>query len=153
VNFARVHAAAAVTVAVVLGACANGSTPEQQVRAQLAAAQRHAEARDLSALLNLVAEEYSDARGQTKAELRDFLRALFILNQSLHLLVRIDSVSFPADELARVAARVGMLRTRAGDAEDWDLAAEIIELDLEMLNEGGEWRVLHSRWRRLGDGD
>jgi hypothetical protein len=149
VNFARGH----VVVAIVLAACASGSTPEQQVRAQIAAAQMHAEARDLPALMDLVAEEYMDARGQTKAELRDFLRALFFVNQSLHLLVRIDSVSFPADELARVAARVGMLRTRAGQAEDWDLAAEIVELDVELLNDAGEWRVLHSRWRRLGQED
>ncbi len=136
---------AAVVVTIV--ACGEKSSPEQQVRAVIAEAERSAEARDLSAAMHLVSDEYSDRGGRDKSQLRDFLRGYFVLNQSIHLLTRVEAVEFPAEELARAKVTVGMLGTRGGESEDWSLAADVYEFDVELVREGSEWRLLHAEWK------
>lgn len=140
-----------ITIALLLGvlsACGSKSTPEEQVRAVIAAAETGAEARDLSAVMDLVAEGYTDTRGQDKAAIRDLMRAYFIVNQSVHLLMRVDSIDFPADELAAARISVGMLGRQS--QEDWKYAVDVYEFDVRLLNEDGEWRLQSAEWRRPG---
>lgn len=129
-----------------LSACGSKSTPEEQVRAVIAAAETGAEARDLSAVMDLVAERYTDTRGQDKAAIRDLMRAYFIVNQSVHLLMRVEEIKFPADEIADARISVGMLGRQS--AQEWQFAADIYEFDVRLLNEDGEWRLQSAEWRR-----
>lgn len=135
---------AALLALVLATACAPRSSPEQQVRAAIAAAEAAAEARDLSDVMALVSEEYADDAGRDREQVRNFMRGWLVLNQSVNLLTRIESLEFPAERLARVRVRVGMLGRR-GAAEDWSLAAELHEIEAELVLEGGEWRVRRAR--------
>ncbi|MFO7277680.1 MAG: hypothetical protein DIU56_011640 [Pseudomonadota bacterium] len=132
-----------------LAACTSRSTPEAEVRALIARGEEAAEARDTGAVMALVSEQYSDELGRDRQALRNFVRGFFLVNQRVRLLTRIESIEFPEDGLARVRLVVGMLGTR-GDEEDWSFAAELHELDIELVREGGEWRVLHARRHRPG---
>lgn len=129
-----------------LSACGSKSTPEEQVREVIAAAETGAEARDLSAVMDLVAESYTDTRGQDKAAIRDLMRAYFVVNQSVHLLMRIEEIEFPADELASARISVGMLGRQS--EEDWQFAVDVYEFDVRLLNEDGDWRLQSAEWRR-----
>jgi hypothetical protein len=134
-------------IAVVLASCSREESAEQQVRALIAHAEERAEARDVSDLAALIASDYSDARGFDKEELTTYLRGWFVLHPSVNLLVRIDSLEFPADELARAEITVGMLGRR-GSAENWEMAADLETLEVELLNESGEWRVIRADRQR-----
>ena len=136
----------AVAVALV-ASCSKEESAEQQVRAVIAHAEERAEERDVSDLAALVSADYSDERGFDKKQLTSYLRGWFVLHPSVNLLVRIDSLEFPAENLARAEVTVGMLGRR-GTAESWDLAAELETLEVELLDEGGEWRVIRADRRR-----
>jgi hypothetical protein len=142
------RAFAVALLAGVLSACGSKSTPEQEVRKVIADAETAAEARDLSGVMDLVSERYTDTRGQDKAQIRDLMRAYFVVNQSVHLLMRIDEITFPADELADARISVGMLGVQS--QEDWRYAVDVYEFDVRLLSEDGEWRLQSAEWRRPG---
>jgi hypothetical protein len=135
------HASALVALlsACALAACAREDSPEAQVRVVIEAAEQAAEARDVSAAMRLVAEDYADSRGFDREALRRFVHGYFVLNQSIRLLVRVEDVQFPADELAQARVTVGTLGTRGEEAEDWSVAVDLHEFDVELVREGGEW--------------
>jgi hypothetical protein len=176
-----------VAVVVLVASCSTEESAEQQVRAVIAHAEERAEARDVSDLAALVSADYSDARGFDKKELTNYLRGWLVLHPSVNLLVRIESLEFPANNLARAEITVGMLGSRrksrrspaetepesatapssncsaslssattpgsvqrcleanfADGEESWEMAAELETLEVELLNEDGEWRVIRA---------
>jgi hypothetical protein len=127
-----------------LASCARDrADPEQQVRAVLAAAESAAEARDVSEAMDLVADGYADARGLDKSQLRNFVRGYFAIHPSISILMRVESLEFPADDLARARVTVGMLG-RQGAEENWSLAADVETFDVELIREGEDWRLLRA---------
>lgn len=157
-----------VVVVVLVASCSKEESAEQQVRAVIAHAEERAEARDVGDLAALVSSDYSDARGFDKTALTNYLRGWFVLHPSVNLLVRIESLEFPANNLARVEITVGMLGSRRKSRlspaetesesakapqanfadESTDLAAELETLEVELLEENGEWRVIRADRRR-----
>jgi hypothetical protein len=155
-------------VVVLVASCSKQESAEQQVRAVIAHAEERAEARDVGDLAALVSADYSDARGFDKKELTSYLRGWFVLHPSVNLLVRIESLEFPAENHARARITVGMLgsrrksrlspaETEPGSAkapqanfanEESEMAAELETLEVELLDEGGEWRVIRADRRR-----
>ena len=107
-------------------------------------AESAAEARDASALRDLVADDYADANGRGAADVRNFLHAWLIAHPSVNLVTRIDSIELEGTELARVRVTVGMLGREATGESDWDLAADVERLDLRLAREGDEWRVIRA---------
>lgn len=142
--------ALAACAAIWLGACGGDDLPETQVRAVIAEAERAAEARDASALFDLIALDYRDGRGNGVEEIRRYVRGYLIAHQSIHMLTRVAEVELPATNLARVRATVGMLGREAGPEPSWDLAADIYEFDITLAREDGDWRVTRADWRRAG---
>jgi hypothetical protein len=129
-----------------LGACAREPSPEDQVREVIAAAEAATEARDLSDVMDLVAENYTDSRGQDKEAIRNLMRGFFFVNQSVHLLMRVESIEFPADELADAHIAVGLLGRQS--QEDWAFVVETYEFDVRLQHEEGEWRLQSAEWQR-----
>ena len=116
-----------------LAACAPEGSPEQQVRDVLAQAEEAAEARDVSAAMELVADEYADANGFNRDELRGFVHGYFVMNPSINLLVRVEDVQFPADELAQARVTLGMLGQ--------GLETQLETFDVELVKVGDDWRL------------
>jgi hypothetical protein len=115
-----------------LVACGARSSDEEQVRELIVSAEESAEARDSSDVLDLVADDYSDAQGLDKAALGNFLRAYFLSHPKLELIVNVESVEFPADGLARAVVTVATVELANPDVE---------RLAVELRRHDGEWRV------------
>jgi hypothetical protein len=133
-----------------LHGCGREPSPEDEVRAVVAAAGEAAEARDASALFDLIADDYRDDRGNGVEEIKRYVRGYLVAHQSIHLLTRVDEVELLAADLARVRATVGMMGREAEAEPAWDLAAEVYEFDVTLALEDGDWRVTRADWRRGG---
>ena len=134
-------------MALAVASCGGDTSPEAQVRAVVAEAEAAAEARDASALLDLVADDYRDGRGNGADEIRRYVRGYLVAHQSVHLLVRIEELELKATDLARLRATVAMVGREAEGAAAWDLAADVHEFDVTLAREDGEWRVTRADWR------
>jgi ketosteroid isomerase-like protein len=139
--------AALALAASAIAACRPEQSPEEEVRAVVAAAEEAAEARDASTLLDFIAADYSDGRGNGAEELRRYVRGYLLAHQSVHLVTRVEEIELPADDLARLRATVGMLGKEAAGESAWDLAAEVYEFEVTLAREDGEWRVTRAEWR------
>ena len=115
-----------------LAACGAKTSDEQRVREVFDRAEKSAEARDASDVLDLVSSDYGDSNGSDKAQLQDFLRGYFLAHPKLELLVSVDSLEFPVDGLAQAAVTVTTVEVANPDRES--LAVELRRVD-------GEWRV------------
>lgn len=135
------------SAALLLAACGSPESSEEQVRAVIATAEEAAEARDLSALMDLVSPHYEDEQGRDRAELRRYVHGYLIANQSIHLLTRIDRVEFPYRDMARVELTLGSLGREASAATTLDLAADVERLAIELQLDDGEWKVTRARRR------
>ena len=130
-----------------LAGCGSDATPEVQVRAVIATGEAAAEARNLSAIMDLVSPRYEDGQGGSAVELSRTLRGYFIANQSVHLLTRVESVEFPYKDMARVHLTIGTLGRKAGASDSIDLAADVQDVHLELQLERGEWKVTRAEWQ------
>src|SRR5689334_17246354 len=88
-------------------ACKRPLTPEQQVRAAIAAAEKAAEEKDLKRLGELISERYTDGEND-RALVMGLVRLQFLRFPSIHLLVRVASVTFPQPDEAQAVAFVAM---------------------------------------------
>ena len=139
----------AMVLAGLAAACGPQETPEAQVRAVIASGEAAAEARDLSALMDLVADDFQDGQGGGREDLKRYVRGYLVAHQSVHLLTRVESVELPYRDMARVILTVGTLGRHAATADAFDLAADIHEVQLELQLEGGDWRVTRASWRSV----
>lgn len=136
------------TSALLLG-CGDSGSPEERVRDVLARAETAAESRDVSDVMALVADSYVDSRGQDKAAIRELLHGYFLINQSVHLLMRVEGIEFPSQRVATARVTAGMLGRQA--TEDWSFAADVYEFDIRLRDVDGEWLLQSADWRRTAD--
>jgi hypothetical protein len=136
--------AAAFAAALVAGMVAGCRTsdPEAEIRALLAAAEGAAEARDTGFFGDLVGEGYRDSRGQDRAELLRMLRGYFIANQRIEVVSRVDDVALEGADAARAVVHAGLLGQRSGAELLAGVDADLYRFELELVNEGGEWRII-----------
>lgn len=129
-------------------ACGDPDSPEQQILGVIEKMEVAAESRDVGELVDLVSPHYRDAYANDREEVAQRIRGYFVLNQSIHLLTRIQDVSFSSADEARATVLVGMVGRDADAANAWQLAAELYEFDIALLRENGEWQVSWAEWRR-----
>src|SRR5690606_1056560 len=94
-----------VALAAIVAGCGEQDSPEAQVRAVIDRMELGAENRDVGDVLDHVSATYRDDHGNGREEVGRLLRGYFIANQSIHLLTRIESLSFPAEEIGRASCR------------------------------------------------
>jgi hypothetical protein len=130
-------------LAIVLTACGRTATPtpEQEVRDVIAQGEHAAEQRDFSALMKLVSPQYSDDAGRDAETLEQYVRGYLMIHPSIRLLTRIDSIDFPYKDMARVNVTVGSLARESNESNSFDLAADLQQLEIELVREGEQWRV------------
>ncbi len=121
------------TSLVTLAACAGRGSDDEQVRAVFADAEKAAEARDASDVLEHVASGYADSRGFDKAQLQSFLRGYFLANPKIEVLLDIESLDLPVPGLAQ--ARIDVTVLPAGDRTT---------LDVELRQQDGAWRIVRT---------
>ena len=132
-------------VLALLPGCSDDASPEQQVRAVIDAMEVAAEARDVGDLMEHVSTAYRSADGLDRAEAGRTVRGYFVVNQSIQLLTRIESLEFPVPDEARVKLQVGMAGRGGQGAAD--LSADLYDFDVVLVREDGEWKVSYADWR------
>jgi hypothetical protein len=138
-------------------ACAPRSSPEQEVRAVIEAAEIAAEARDHRALVALVSRNFTDGHGGDFNELSQRLRAYLVAHPSVRLATRTERVEFPYADMAVALVTVGTLsRDSTNDATEnasslFELAANLHTVELELQREGDDWKVTRAEWDSLVD--
>jgi hypothetical protein len=145
----RLHLPATVlALAMLIGGCGDPDSPEQQVRRVIEQMEHAAEERDVGDLMEHVSEDYSDPYGQRSQDAERYARGYFIANQSIHLLTRVEELTFPTDGEARARVLVGMVGRDADAAGKWDLAADLYQFKVALRREDGEWKVTFAEWQR-----
>jgi hypothetical protein len=131
---------AALAAAIVAGC--GVSDPEAEIRGLLAAAEEAAEARDAGYFGDLVGEGYRDSRGQDRTELLRVLRGYFLANQRIEIVSRIDEVALEGTDAARAVLYAGLAGQRSGAQPLAGIDASLYRFELELVAEGGEWRII-----------
>jgi hypothetical protein len=139
-NMKMLFPAAALAAAMVAGC--ETSDPEAEIRTLLAAAEGAAEARDAGFFGAIVGEGYRDSRGQDRTELLRMLRGYFIANQRIEVVSRVDEVVLEGADAARAVVHAGLLGQRSGAELLAGVEADLYRFELELVNEGGEWRII-----------
>jgi hypothetical protein len=128
--------------------CARETTPEQRVRAVLAALEEGAQQRDAGAIKEHVSESYSDVHGNDKRQVAQLVAFHLLRNQSVYLLTRVRGVEIPAPGQARAEVLVAMAGTPIESPEALlGLRADLYRFDLAFAEEDGDWRVRSAEWR------
>jgi len=137
-------------------ACApDASTPEERIRAVLAALEAGAEKKSAGAIKEHVSELYADAQGNDKRAIAQLVAFHLLRNQSVYLLTRVRSVEIEAPGAARAEVLVAMAGTPiAGPEALLGLRADLYRFDLRLAEESdGAWRIRSAEWRPAAVGD
>src|SRR5262245_40930594 len=135
-------------LAVSLLACSGGApSPEERVRAVLAAMETAAGARDVGALKPHVAEAYADKGGNDRRALLGLATAHFMRHQSVYLLVRVNDLQLPEPGRAEVDTFVALAGQPITDAAALpELRADLYRFAATFRDEDGEWRLTAAEW-------
>ena len=139
---------AALLLGGMLAGCGDETSPEQQIRALVAAAQEAANAQDTDALQELVDESYADPRGLTKTDI-DRTLALQMLRGRPYVLLRVQELELGDSARAELRVLAGLARVPVGGFEEMlRTSADVYVFELEVASADGEtWRVTSARWR------
>ena len=131
-----------------LAACGTRDSPEEQVRQYVAAAEAAAENRSIEDLKALIAEAYRDDQGRTRRDLVALAARYLYINKNIHVLTRIEELTFPAPEQARLALYAALTGQNVSDLDALlNMQADLYRFDLELVRSDGEWQLMRADWR------
>jgi hypothetical protein len=129
------------------GCGSQGESPEDVLRRWVADAQFAAENEDRSALLGMLSENYTDARGNDLKAVDQMLRFYFLRQDSVVLISNIEDIVINGETAAIVTLTAGM--AGANDAA-FGFSADAYRFELELERDGDEWLLIAARWGELG---
>jgi hypothetical protein len=131
-----------------LAACGEPpAPPEEALRAWLSAAELEAEAKDRGALVERISEAYTDTRGNSRADLDRLFRLLFLRQNSVSLLVDIETINVLGDSAAEIELKVGMA---GANSSILGFSADAYRFELDLHLEDEQWKLIGARWGELG---
>ncbi len=138
----------ALLACVSLAACGGErSTPEEEVRAWVWQGHELAENKDRRALVDMISPSYTDARGNSRDDIENMFRAVFLRQKKVALITRIDAVQMHADTAANVSLDVGM----AGTVDNrLGFSADAYQFEMELEKDGDDWLLISARWAQVG---
>jgi len=143
---------ASALAAVLVAGCGGAGDPQTEIRALLAAAEKAAEERDVGFFGDAIGASYRDTRGNDRDGLIRSIRGYFIANQRIEIVSRVDEVVLEGADAARAVVHAGMVGQRAGATLVDGVEADLYRFELELVNDGGDWRIIGAEYRRaLGD--
>lgn len=130
-----------------LAGCGSSTGPEEAVRSWVGDAETALQNKDRGALMAMIAASYADSRGNDKADIEQMLRLWSLRNRNIVLASKIDRVTIIGDTAATVLLTAGMAGTRDGA---FGLSADAWRFELELSNDGDDWRLIGARWGEPG---
>jgi hypothetical protein len=131
-------------------------TPEEQLRAWVAAVESAAEDKERAPIMELVAAAYSDSRGNARDDVDKMLRLIFLRQNTIALLSAVEEIEVAGGNSATMIVTVGMAGTNDRGSVLSALSADAYRFELELEAEGdpesyADWRLLSARWGELGE--
>lgn len=131
-----------------MAACgSDGSTPEDEVRAWVWQGQELAEQKDRRALVKMISPGYSDGRGNSREDLENLFRLVFLRQNKVALITHIDEVQVHDGTAANVSINVGMAGT---DDNVLGFSADAYQFAMELEKDGDDWLLISARWAQVG---
>jgi len=124
------------------------NSPENEIRAWVTRGEHAAEEKNRGELLDMISENYADARGNDRKHIGDLLRLYFLRQDSVALLTSIDDIVLSGETAATVQVAVGMAGTR-DDVLGFD--ADAYNFEFELIRTDGDWLLIGAAWGRLGN--
>ena len=131
----------------VLSACGSEG-PEAEIRGMIEEAALAAEERDTGFFRGALSEHYTDARGNDRDRLIGVLRGYFLAHDSIETVTRIESVELSGADAAEVVMFAGAIGRREGSPLISGLDGRAYRIELELIEDDGDWRVIGTRWER-----
>jgi len=144
----KVRLLAAALLCLGLQACGEPPTPpEQAIREWVAEGQRLAEDKDRKALMDMISESYTDARGNKQEDIENMFRLYFLRQNNIQLLTKINDIRIFGDTAAELDLTVGMAGTNDGTL---GFSADAYNFELELILDGDDWILTTGRWGEVG---
>jgi hypothetical protein len=136
-------------ICALLAGCGGGldAGPEEALRAWVEAAEAAAEDKDRQGVLELIAENYADSRGNDHQQIGNMLRFYFLRQKSIGFVTNINDISVMGDTAAMVNLTVVMAGT---NADALGVRADAYNFELELENTDDEWMLIGARWGEVG---
>jgi len=131
----------------ILAACGSADSASE-LRELIETTEIAAEERQTSYFRGLLADRYTDGGGNDRERMIDIIRGYFLTHQSLEIVLRIESIELIGTDVAEVSLLAGVLGQRAGASLLSGLDGRLYDLELELVEEGGDWQVIGARWER-----
>jgi hypothetical protein len=146
---------AALVCALLLSCESEPDSPEAHIRALLERAEAAAEDRDAATLIELVSMDYTDAHGRDRKNVHGILGFYFLRNEAIHLLTRVQRITFPELDRAEATVLVAMAGRRIESVEELaGLRADLYRFDFQLTDEGvDDWKVNRADWKPAKTGD
>jgi len=122
--------------------------PDSELRELIERTEIAAEERQTSFFRQLLSDRYTDVRGNDRDGMIDIIRGYFLTHQSLEIVLRIESIELIGDDAAEMSLLAGVLGQRAGASLLSGLDGRLYDLELELVEDGGDWQVIGARWER-----
>ena len=131
----------------VLTACTDRTPPEEQVRAFIDEIETLVEERQYLELVERISNDYSDSRGNDRLKIAGILRAYFLRNKNINLIIRIGDITFPGRDFAQTSIDVFMVGRSMSEDDVFRLPKSDFEhFDLDLVRDNDDWRVARAEW-------
>ena len=135
--------------AVWLAACGDAAQgPEAQLRQWVTDSQSLIEEKQRRQLLARISPSYTGSKGYSRDDLNKMLRAYFLRQNNITLLVSIEDLQIYGETAAEVNLNVGMAGTNDGLL---GISADAYRFELELQKQGDDWMLISARWGALGE--
>jgi hypothetical protein len=121
--------------------------PQAELRDFIAAAETAAEARDTGFFRDAISASYADRRGQRRDDVINVIRGIFLTNTTIEVISRIETIELAGSDAAKVKLRAALVGKREG-ASLLDVDGDLNSIELELVRESGDWRVISADWER-----
>jgi len=138
-----------VFISLVLSACSDKKSPEDQVRQFVAEAVTAAESREALSIRKLVSDTYKDDGRRDRRALTALAMGYFLRHKNIHLFTQIDEVKFSDPGKASLKLYVAMTGSPVKGAQAlFDMRADLYQFDLMLAREGDDWLLQKLHWQR-----
>jgi len=134
-------------VLVLVQACSDDSSPEDQIREWIDSAVQAGEQRSPDNLGELMHADFIDQHGNNRKQLAKLLRVYFFRHKNIHLFTRVDSIEMLSANQASVSLHVAMAGTVISDVNALSsLSARIYRFELQLVKQD-DWLLRHASWQ------
>ena len=136
--------------ALLLPACSSTpDSPEAEIRALIARAEKAAEEKDIATLKEMISDDYSDQQGQDKQMIIRVVSYHLLRSKTIHLLTQVAKIDLQDTKHADVTIFLAMAgRAIQGFDQVSRLRADLYRIDFSVSAEKPkDWKVTRAEWR------